>query len=186
MLRPNGRQPCIILLTGAVGAGKSTAASRALKLLAPVRYGGFTTHSVMEKGVLSVYICACDGSSPLDDAHRIGIRHGAGRFTAFPEVFETTGLTLLEQIPTNTELLLFDELGIMENGAPRFAKAVLAALSGPLPALCVIKPKPSPLLDAVRALPESVLIEVTPQNRNTLPARIAAYLRQSVCDKEQV
>ena len=51
------------------------------------------------------------------------------------------------------QLLLMDELGMMENAATLFAQAVSQCLDGAIPILGVVKPRSTPLLDAVRAHP---------------------------------
>ena len=57
---------------------------------------------------------------------------------------------------------------MMENEAPRFHRAVLAALDGNIPILGVVKPQKNPLLDAVRAHQRVELITVTRENRDEL------------------
>lgn len=172
--------PRIVLLTGAVGVGKSTVAKRAVALIQPRALGGFVTVSVPENGALSVYIAAHNKMTPRDASHRIGVRHGAGRLTPYPASLENAGTAILQSIPPHAELIVLDELGTIESDAPRFREAVLSALSGSLPALCVIKPKHTPFLDAVRALPNSVLLHVTAENRDALPQTVAGLLRRSV------
>lgn len=170
-------RPRILLLTGEVGAGKSTAARAAVALLAPGSLGGFITHSVPENGARSVYISRPDGKSPRDAAHRIGVRHGAGRLTPFPAAFEGAGRDILRDTLPGATMLLMDELGVIESDAPCFCRDVLAALAMGVPAICVIKPKCSPFLDAVRALPDSRLLPVTKETRDALPQAIAGLLR---------
>lgn len=169
-----------IFLTGAVGVGKSTVIQKALALLPELICGGFRTVSAPPTdGRREVFIERVWERTPRDAARLVGLRLGDG-FIAYPEAFDAAGTAILSETPSGTKLLLMDELGLMEAGAARFQKAVLLALDGALPILGVVKPKHSAFLDAVRAHPRSVVLTVTPENRDELPARIAAQLADSL------
>ena len=169
-----------VFLTGTIGSGKSTALNAALSLLAPRRLGGFRTvksATDIPGAVGVVYIVPADGPALLDEDHRIGIRWGGGRFTPFPDSFENGGCAILAAAPPDADLIIMDELGVMEQEARNFCDAVLGLLDGTVPVLGVIKPQPSPLLDAIRNHHKSRVLEVTEFNRNDMPVRIAGLLR---------
>ena len=137
-----------VFLTGPIQIGKSTAIKRYLSQRGAVRLGGFVTVS-----------------RPLEGDTIGGI----------PETFETTGMAILSA-PGPFDLLLMDELGRMELRSPAFCQRVLALLDGDTPILGVVKPESNALLDAVRAHPKTVLLEVTEENRSGIPALIARHL----------
>jgi len=173
--RPN------IFLTGVIRIGKSTALNAALRLLHARRVGGFRTLSAatdIPQAIGAVYILPADGPAAYDGDHLVGIRWGKGEFTAFPAAFESAGCAILAAMPRGADIVIMDELGVMEQNAPRFCAAVLAQLDGHAPVLGVIKPMASPLLDAVRQHRRSVVLEVTPDNRDSLPDVIAGLLRR--------
>lgn len=172
-----------IFLTGEVGIGKSTVILKTLALLPTVSFGGFRTVSaipVTKGSMLDVFIEKAWAAAPHDLTNLVGTRWGNGRFTPYPEIFDTQGVSILSSAPADAAFILMDELGVMEAGAVRFHRAVTAALDGPLPVFGAIKPKHSDFLDAVRAHPRSVVFDVTENNRDELPARLARLLKEII------
>jgi len=172
-----------IFLMGEVGIGKSAVISKTLALLPAVVCGGFRTVSaapVTEGAMLDVFIEKVWEATPHDVANLAGTRWGDRRVTPYPAAFDTVGVSILAFPPADAALLLMDELGVMEDGAELFRQAVMAVLDGPLPVLGVIKPKHSGFLDAVRAHPRSAVIDVTENNRDELPARLAGLLIEDI------
>lgn len=164
-----------IFLTGPIQIGKSTAIKRYLATNPALRLGGFVTVSrPMDADTIGVYIQPpVFAESDCDGAHLAGLR--GGRRGGIPETFETTGLAILDASGP-FDLLLMDELGRMELRSPRFCARVLSLLEGDTPVLGVVKPESNALLDAVRAHPKTVLLEVTEENRDDIPRRIAREL----------
>ena len=71
---------------------------------------------------------------------------------------------------------MVDEIGKMESLSPRFAAAVRAALDSPVPVLGTIARSGGALIAEVRRRPDVTLVDVTPENRDALPAKIAGML----------
>ena len=76
--------------------------------------------------------------------------------------------------------MLMDELGMMENEAPLFIDQVKRHLDGSIPILGVVKPRSTPLLDAVRAHPAVELITVNESNREALVPLVTERLRPPI------
>lgn len=170
-----------LFLTGPLQIGKTTAINRALQLLPPFRLGGFRTVTVpteIPRALGELYLLPAQAPLLLDRYHLLAIRWGNGRANLFPATFEQSGVEILASTPADAALLLMDELGVMENAAPAFCRAVLTRLDGDIPILGVVKAKPGPLLDAVRAHPRVCLLEVDRTNRDRLPEQIARRLRE--------
>lgn len=162
-----------VFLTGEIQTGKSTAIRRFLYANPAIRVGGFVTVSTPPdgNGVREVHILPPDYRAEDVTADNTVGRRG-GRYECFPAVFDAVGTALLTRTG-DFDLLLMDELGRMELRAERFCEAVLCALDGDVPVLGVIKPCRNALLDAVRAHPKTVVLELTAENRDGIPARIA-------------
>lgn len=164
-----------VFLTGDIQVGKSTIIKKYLAARRPV-YGGFCTlgGNYQPDGSSGVYIFPAAGEPVFREENcvfwRIGHR-AEGGIELYPEVFDTLGVRLLETEP-DCRLLVMDELGALEAPAEAFCAAVLAKLDGPLPILGVAQPKDSPLLRAVRAHPDTELVEVTAENREAVLARL--------------
>jgi len=171
-----------IFLTGEVGTGKSTVIRKVLELLQPIVCGGFLTVSVAieECDFMEVYIEKAWEKTPHDADHLVGTRLGHGRFTPYPQTFDSVGAQIVTSPPANASIILMDELGKMENDAPLFRQAVMDALNGPIPILGVIKPKHTDFLDAIRSHERSEVFEITGNNRETLPIRLAELLFKGI------
>ena len=169
-----------LFLTGEVGAGKSTVIRKTLALLPPIECGGFRTVSVpaAQGAALEVYLEKAGENTPRELSHLVGTRYEFGRFTAYPKAFDSVGASILSSPPKGAALIIMDELGVMENGAAVFCKAVMEALDGKLPILGVIKPKNTEFLDAVRSHERSEIFMVSDSNREELPEILAEKLRR--------
>lgn len=151
-----------LFFTGPVGAGKSTALRRLLKETG-WRCGGFST--VWSGDTLHLLPYGANQSACAAE-NRVAMRTGRC-CQADPAAFDRLGPVLLRQ--TGVDCMVLDELGFLEGSSPAFQAAVLALLRGNVPVLGVIKPRPTPFLDAVRACPGVVVAEVTGENRDALP-----------------
>ncbi|MBU5436334.1 nucleoside-triphosphatase [Pseudoflavonifractor sp. MSJ-37] len=156
-----------LFLTGAIGVGKSTLL-RALLARTGRTPGGFRT--CWDPTGQSLYLLSWDWTGPLRPRDRAARRTDRCA-QALPGRFDRLGPPLLVPRP-GQDLLIMDELGFLERDALRFQRAVLDALDGPLPVLGVIKPRPSPFLDAVRAHPLVRIVPVTTADRDALRASL--------------
>ena len=165
-----------VLITGEIGAGKSTAMKRTLALLPGVCVRGLQTHYVEPRGTMerTLYLRAWGEA-------------GNGHFlTCLPEtdreactaVFDAQGTALLEQAVQQAQLIVIDEIGRLERDAARYCEALSACLDGDVPVLAVIRKHKAPWADGLRAHPKATLIEVTQDNRDDVPAQAAALLAQ--------
>ncbi|MGQ9477124.1 MAG: nucleoside-triphosphatase [Candidatus Bipolaricaulia bacterium] len=163
-----------ILLTGRVGVGKTTALNRTLALLG-IEPGGFRTERywLISEGLQGYRIVdLASGRAAL-----IGKVLASGRVIPCPQGFEEVGVEALQRaLEREFELIVMDELGFLELGAPRFQGEVFAALRSSKPVLGAIKPIHNPFLDAIRALPGLKVIEVQEESRDRLPFEIAKLL----------
>lgn len=156
-----------IFLTGPVQVGKSTAINRFLAVRSP-RVGGFrTVAGPWENGGSDVCLVRADGTETPCAANRVlrrTLRNGRRSFQVFPEVFNRRGVELLRDTE-GRELILMDELGTRESGAPAFRQAVLDTLNGRIPVLGVVQARECAFLEEVRRHPNVKLVPVTLENR---------------------
>lgn len=159
-----------ILLTGAIGVGKSTVVEGALRLWRG-SFGGFRT-------------ARCPGGYRIVDLSTgraaLIARKGSRGLIHNPSAFESLGVEAITNALLSKELLVMDELGFLELAAPRFQAAVFAALRSKKPVLGVLKRERNGFLDGIRALSEVTLIEVRKDNRDGLPLEIAQLLGAEV------
>lgn len=85
-------------------------------------------------------------------------------------------------------VVIVDEIGPLQLTSQRFAEAVQAALDGPSPVLGVLSPQEHPFLDAIRARRDTLVVPVTPGNRDQLLDRVWTGLRlptESLADTQR-
>ena len=154
-----------LFLTGPKHIGKSTVID---KLMASVSLtvGGFRTVHIdtILHDRFSVHMLRPDEKPAEENLLFICGEPSAETATRF----DTLGCAALAQ-SVNAELILMDELGFLEAEAYRFQNAVLSALDGDIPILGVLQRTDSPFLRQVAAHKNATVIEVTLENRDTLP-----------------
>lgn len=168
---------CHIILTGAIGCGKSTLASQ---FIAHISEGvvGFQTVPVLENDVIVGY-----AFRPLDDkaslfAHRDFPKTDRQQHYGIdPAIFETVGVAILRKALVSGKFILMDELGIFEQTARRYCELVKNILKSQSNYLAIIQQRACSfwLQDIDSATYD--LYEVTVSNRTTLlNSLISQYL----------
>jgi len=174
-----------IFLTGEIQIGKSTLIRRALSAFPNIKSGGYYTVTVADvpdaKG--SVYIIpANEPDVPLGDHNRAGIRYrlGHGR-KVFTQVFDNYGTQCLSHTD-GSDIIIMDEIGVMEREADIFSAKIIELLGGETPILGVLrKSAETPLAQAIRSHPNVKIVEVTEQNRDSLPEMLIKHIGYELC-----
>ena len=154
-----------LLIAGDKGVGRSTVLSALMDELGLSPGGGFLT--VMEapdaSGSAPVYIHPVTGERKNALDNLVG-RCKNQKATGYPAAFEAFVPRLREPAGAG-RVILMDEIGVMENGAPRFQRAVLDLLDGDVPVLAVVRSMDTPFLNAVRNHPNACCLWLTRDNR---------------------
>lgn len=163
----------ILLIQGEIGVGKTTLIRRLLGDRLP-EARGFWTRKEAEGEGFSIYIHPMGQPPRYGDENRVGRRLPGQPRCAFPEAFQRAAVWL-EAIPTGGVTVL-DELGVLEEEAPRFQQAVVELMCRSSLVLAAVKPAKTPFLNRVRSLPGARLCLITPDNREELHLRLSAEL----------
>lgn len=166
-----------IFLSGLPQVGKSTIIQGVLRDL-KITPKGFITlaEKKYNDGCSGVYIHPADTETLVEkETNKVGLRLGQRGIIKYPQVFETVGLSILNQVAP--PLIIMDELGFMENEALNFQEKVLEILDGQIPVFGVVKPKEkeTPFLKKVKNHPRSQIVDVHIYNRNEVFQDLKLY-----------
>ena len=168
-----------LLLTGRPGSGKTTAVERTLELLGRP-YSGFITREVRrgEKRTGFEVAAVPDGARGVlaTKGKARGRTARVGSYKVLIDEFERVALPAVENALREGILLVIDEIAKMEFQSPRFKELVLETLGGECDLLATVQTKRSSFLERVRSHPGVELVELTRENRDSLPSELAARL----------
>jgi nucleoside-triphosphatase len=100
-----------------------------------------------------------------------------GKYHVDLEDVERVGVGAIHRAIANADIVIVDELGPMELCSTPFILAVEEALASPKPLLGTLHKRAShKLVTAIRTNPQYEIVEVTLQNRQGIPDRIAKEL----------
>ncbi len=80
--------------------------------------------------------------------------------------------------PGAVDAYLIDEVGKMECYCPQFISSMRKRLDGPVPLVATVALWGGGFIAEVKGRPDVRIVEVTQGNRETLPAEIAAWIKQ--------
>lgn len=169
-----------VILTGEVGAGKSTVLDKILQLLDAqaegVETGAYTPREEKEK---TLYMRAYG-----DKEKGVPFMHLPGGDKAYAaRCFDTVGVQLLRRAGRTGELIVIDEIGWLERNAVDYQEEVRTALDGNIPVLAVLRQNKAEWADWIRNHPDVQMMTVSLKNRNELPKLAADILRPQIQKK---
>lgn len=165
-----------VLLTGPPRVGKTTCIEKLLGLL-EVPAAGFFTREVRREGRrVGFDVESLEGRRGVlaRVAHPGPFR--VGRYGVDLESFEAVALPALEEGLASGALLVIDEIGKMELFSEAFKIMVSRAFESPQALVGTVMVGGPPFVRRLKAHPASRVVEVTAENRDALPARLAAEL----------
>ena len=128
-----------LILTGAIGAGKSSAVQKFLQQNG-IKVAGFINEKVIVNNIPTGYAIRVVGGESRVFAHRdFSAKPQFAGFGVDLAVFEDFGCDVLKRAVQSGLPILMDELGVMEQNAQRFCAAARAIISGDKPYLVVIQ-----------------------------------------------
>lgn len=171
-----GEYPPKILLTGPPRVGKTTCIERLLERL-DVPAAGFFTREVRRDGRrVGFDVESLDGRRGT--LARVGkpSRWRVGRYGVDLASFEAVALAALDAGLASGALLVIDEIGKMELFSEPFQALLTQAVEGLTPMVGTVMVGNPPFVRQLKTHPAVTLVEVTPDNRDGLPDKLAARL----------
>lgn len=176
-----------VLFTGVSGVGKTTLIKKAVRRLGD-RAGGFFIEEQKGPAVTTSKLVTLDGREAVLAGHGVAGGAPAGRGQMDVAAFEALGIPAMEAATGAGRVVVVDEIALALLASEKFTAAVQAALDGAGTVLGTIASEAHPLLDAIRARHDTLVIEVTRENRDHLLDRIWAGLHlptESLADVER-
>lgn len=172
----------ILLLTGRPGVGKTTVLREAAKLLEGWRLAGFFTEEIREGGARTGFRGVGFGGGPGGGPETVIARADegqprVGRYAVDVAAIDEIAGATLRVGDDEADAVLIDEIGRMECLASEFLDSVTDLLDSPLPLVATVAYEGTGLIAEVKNRPDALLWEVTPDNRDRLPAEVVAWLQ---------
>lgn len=161
------RKP-VLLLTGAPGCGKTTLIKRIVARLSKPS-GGFYTQEIRQGGKrLGFVLITLDGKSGILAHVNIKSSKRVGKYGVDLKLLERLAITSIYHTINTNGILIIDEIGPMEILSQEFRQAVLTALKSKSPILGSIVQRNTPFTDHIKTMAGVQILEVHPENRETL------------------
>jgi nucleoside-triphosphatase len=168
----------VLLITGVPGIGKTTVIKKVIESFPKLTMAGFYTEEIRVKNVRQGFALVTLQDERYTMAH-IDIRsgHRVGRYGVDVATLERVVAETLNADVT-AGLYVIDEIGRMECFSSLFVRKMTSLLDSGKPVLATVALKGSGFIAAVKNLPQAALWEVSTRNRDAMPARIGAWLRE--------
>ncbi len=166
-----------ILLTGKPGCGKTTVIKKVLKKLEGIKVAGFFTEEIRKKGERKGFkITSLDGEEATMAHIDIKSSYRVSKYKVDVEAVEDVGANALIKGKKDAELIVIDEIGKMELFSELFKLSVLEAIASPKKVLGTITKADDKFVKDIKARDDIKIIEVTRENRDTLPEEIVKLI----------
>lgn len=166
-----------VIVTGAIGSGKTTAVTRAIRALQPRRVAGIRTRAIVRRGrKVALVLGAWEGEGERVFARASEGAESVGDFEVDLTVFNTFGLSVLRRA-ADAPLVVLDELGVLEQRATAYTEAAKALWRRQGNIIAVIQARALQFWLACLG-PESphALFDLNASDRDELPSSISARI----------
>jgi len=167
-----------LLITGLPGTGKTTLLMELVRRFARLVPAGFYTEEVRERGMRRGFrLKSLDGREGMLADVALGGPCRIGRYGVDLEGFEAF-LASLDLLSHPSPLVFIDEIGKMECLSQRFVDIVETLPSSENTVVATVAQQGEGLIREVKRRPDSLLVEVTPMNRQRLPDELGRWLEK--------
>ncbi|NPA51562.1 MAG: NTPase [Aquificae bacterium] len=171
----------IIAVTGKVRSGKTTAVKKVLQAIQD-RAIGFYTEEIKDPKTnqrIGFKVVTTDGRESILALKGKKGRYKIGSYSVNVEEFEKTVIPLLEEaLNQKDKIIVIDEIGKMELLSRKFTELVDKIISQrDIKAIVTVPLKDvHPIVKKIKTSPDTILIHLTPSNRDQIPKKILEIL----------
>lgn len=163
-----------LFLTGAPSSGKTTVIKKVIARLPRAANGFYTEEERIEGRRVGFKMHTLDGKEAYLAHRDIASDFSIRRYGVNIENIETIAVPSIR--PTGNQIIILDEIGKMECFSMKFQEAALEALNSPNLVIGTITLGGSGFIQAVKQRSDIEIIEVTAENRDSLPEMISCRL----------
>ncbi|MBE0447996.1 MAG: NTPase [Actinobacteria bacterium] len=161
-----------IFITGKPGTGKTTLIRKLIDEFT-LDAGGFFTQEVREAGErVGFDILTLDGRRGMLARKGMKSNLRVGRYGVSLKDLEEIAVDSIKKALWKNKIVIIDEIGKMELFSEKFKEAVLRALDSEKIVLGTIKLAPDPFTDMIRQRSDTIIFELTPENREEVKGLI--------------
>lgn len=165
-------------MTGRPGSGKTTLLRAVAGALAGRRLAGFLTEEIRDAGIRRGFrLVTLDGRTRVMAHADIAGGARVGRYGVDVEAIDALAVDALALRP-DVDVYLVDEIGKMECLSPGFVTAMRALLDSRHPVVATIGQRGGGFIAEVKRRDDVELWTLTAANRDAMPARVVAWLRE--------
>ncbi|CAO5676805.1 MAG: Nucleoside-triphosphatase THEP1 [Holosporales bacterium] len=177
-----------IFLTGTPGVGKSTVLTKVRDLLKGRSLLGCVVRQCCENGSRTGFDLV---KIPSEDTFPLARKNNSLGPIFHSKYSVNVPLLTQDLIPymdfmknaQNIDVLLFDEIGHMQNKCPTFLKALDDLLKTQTPLIATILADDEAWARPYKNRSDTFYLSVTPENRDIIPSLVDDLLRQNLCAK---
>jgi len=165
-----------ILITGKPRTGKTTLIKMIIKATSPA-CGGFYTEEIRRKGErIGFMIKTTDGKEAPLAEKGLHTPHFIGKYGVHIANLDNIGVSAVEEALGEKDFVIIDEIGKMELFSEKFRAVVMTALDSGKTVIGVISLVNWPFLNAIRARPDVVILEVDGRNNEIVYRQVNELL----------
>ncbi len=166
----------VYLLTGQPGTGKTSLIKEAVAG-AKGRVCGFYTEEIRSHGIRQGFrLVTLDGKTATLAHINFQSPYRVSKYGVDIESLDRVGVSALEQVAQECDLVVVDEIGKMELFSPKFREAVRGIINSGKKLLGTIMLSANPYADAIKRQPQVNLITVTRANHQEVLKELRDWL----------
>lgn len=169
-----------IFITGAIHIGKSTILNKVIDSLPNLKIGGFQTLPIYENNKKKGFTFeSLEGTRKIFAHIDLNSENQFDIYQFDYEVFEKIGVFSLKKALAESNLVLMDEIGMMEQKAAKFKRMIITCLNSSKMVLGVFQERAAWFTEFLQYRDDTKVFILTTTNRDFIAEQIIELIRQN-------